>query len=122
MRVETTAPDKAGFRQKLKYKAAKVLYGEYPPDSALSYIWANKEYRERILASKYTDRAKMILLQRGRSNVGKWQEHEVNILEDYKKAFGKSPPAVASIAIMNDSDNTGESSVSYVDYIEIYGK
>ena len=115
-------PDKAGFRQKIKYKTAKVLYGEYPPDSALSYIWANKEYSERILTSKYTKKAKMILLQKGKTNIGKWQEQEVNILEDYKKAFGKNPPAVASIAIMNDSDNTRESSVSYVDYIEIYSK
>ena len=115
-------PDKAGFRQKIKYKTAKVLYGEYPPDSALSYIWANKEYSERILTSKYTKKAKMILLQKGKTNIGKWQEQEVNILEDYKKAFGKNPPAVASIAIMNDSDNTRESSVSYVDYMEVYNK
>jgi hypothetical protein len=47
-------------------------------------------------------------------------EEEANILEDYTKAFGAAPPAIASIAIMNDSDNTGESSVSYVDYIEVY--
>jgi hypothetical protein len=36
------------------------------------------------------------------------------------KAFGEDPPSVANLAIMNDSDNTGESAVSYIDYIEIY--
>ena len=45
---------------------------------------------------------------------------EADVIEDYKKAFGVSPPAVASIAIMNDSDNTGESSVSYIDFIEVF--
>ena len=115
-------PKKAGFRMRMKYRTARLLYGEYPPHSGLSYIWANKEYKERIITSKYTDKAKMILLQKGKANVGKWQEHEINIVEDYRAAFGESPPQIASIAIMNDSDNTEESSTSYVDYIEVFSK
>ena len=43
-------------------------------------------------------------------------------MEEYQEAFGKNPPDVASIAIMNDSDNTMESSTSYVDYIMVYRK
>jgi hypothetical protein len=62
----------------------------------------------------------MVLVQKGDANCGKWLTHDMNILEDYGKAFGGEPPPVASIAIMNDSDNTGEKSVSYLDYIEIY--
>lgn len=115
-------PRKAGFRMRMKYKTAKLFYGEYPPHSGLSYIWANKEHKERIITSKYTDKARMILLQKGLSNVGKWQEHEINIVADYKEAFGKNPPEIASIAIMNDSDNTKESSISYVDYVEVFSK
>ncbi|MCK5347451.1 MAG: DUF3047 domain-containing protein [Candidatus Heimdallarchaeota archaeon] len=64
----------------------------------------------------------MIILEKGVSKVAKWETEEVNIITDYQWAFGKRPPAVASIAIMNDSDNTGEKSVSYVDYMEIYRK
>jgi hypothetical protein len=44
----------------------------------------------------------------------------VDVFEVYREAFGVLPPRTASIAIMNDSDNTGERSVSYVDYIEVY--
>jgi hypothetical protein len=115
-------PEKAGFREKLKYKVAKILYGEYPPHSGLNYIWGNKEHKERILTNKYTDRIKMILLQKGQSNVGKWKEEEINIVEDYREAFDRDPPDRASIAIMNDSDNTKESSTSYVDYIMVFRK
>ena len=115
-------PKRAGFFEKLKYNSAKLVYGEYPPHSALNYIWANKEHKERIITSAYTDKSKLIILEKGVSKVGKWETEEVNIITDYQWAFGKSPPAVASIAIMNDSDNTGEKSVSYVDYIEIYRK
>ncbi|MFC1712876.1 DUF3047 domain-containing protein [Candidatus Poribacteria bacterium] len=115
-------PEEASFGERLKYKAAKALYGEYPPYSALSYIWTSKEHEEKVLINKYDDRSRMIPLQQGPANVGEWQDEVVNILEDYKAAFGKDPPEIASIAIMNDSDNTKESSTSYVDYIEIYSK
>ncbi|MFB0506082.1 MAG: DUF3047 domain-containing protein [Thermodesulfobacteriota bacterium] len=111
---------KAGFLDKLKYNAAKLIYGEYPPHSSLNYIWANREYDETMITNAYTEKAKMVLLQKGDSNMGKWLNQDVNIREDYEKAFGEKPPPIASIVIMNDSDNTGEKSISYLDYIELY--
>jgi len=113
-------PGKAGFMEKVKYKAAKLIYGEYPPHSSLNYIWANRKYDETIMTNAYTEKSKMVLLQEGGSNIGKWLNEDVNIREDYEKAFGEKPPPIASVAIMNDSDNTGEKSISYLDYIELY--
>ena len=113
-------PDTAGRFEKLKYGLAKKMYGEYPPHSSLSYVWSSKEGPESIVVSPYTDRAMMVLLQRGARNVGTWQEQEVGIVEDYQKAFGANPPLHARIAIMNDSDNTGEHSISFMEYIEVF--
>ncbi len=112
-------PKKVSFFTKIKYGLAKSIYGAYPPYSSLNYIWANKIQKDKIITSAYTDKSKMIVLDSGAKNVNTWQEHTVNVLADYKKAFGENPPAVVSLAIMNDSDNTGESSTSYVDYIEV---
>lgn len=113
-------PDKAGFGERITYGLAKTLYGKYPPHSSLSYVWASKGEQERIITSPYTDRARMVLLEKGPAKAGTWVDEEVNIVEDYQKAFKTAPPARARIAIMNDSDNTGESSVSYMDYIEVF--
>jgi hypothetical protein len=44
----------------------------------------------------------------------------VDILNDYRKAFGGDPPRRAGLAIMSDSDDTGESSTAWVDWVEIY--
>jgi hypothetical protein len=115
-------PGKVGMFERMKYRMAKSLYGYYPPQSSLTYVWANREQPETIVTSPYTSRAKMVLLQQGARNVGTWQDEEVDIVRDYQKAFGKQPPVRARIAIMNDSDNTGESSVSYLEYIEVYRK
>ena len=113
-------PQKAEFTEKVSYGIAKTLYGKYPPHSTMNYVWTGHEIPERIITSPYTDKAKMIILEQGRNKVGMWVDETVNILEDYRKAFGKDPPAIAGIAVMNDSDNTGESAVSYLEYIEVF--
>ena len=113
-------PEQAGVGERLLYGLAKARFGEYPPQASLCYVWASREEKDRILTSPYTDRVKMVLLRMGTKDVGTWQDEEVNILEDYRKAFATEPPSRARIAIMNDSDNTHESAVSWVDYIEVF--
>ncbi len=113
--------DEARFSKRMKYKAAKTLYGEYPPDSSLNYIWSNKDgSKDKIVNSPYTEQTKLIVLQSGKLNLNTWQTEKINIVEDYKRAFGKNPPKIASVAIMADSDNTKESATSYLDWIKIY--
>ncbi len=111
--------DEAGLRMRAQYAIARRLFGEYPPHSGLNYIWANRKHRQRILDSPYTSRSKMIILQAGGQRLGEWITEQVNILEDYRAAFGEDPPRQARLAIMSDADNTGEKAVGYVDWIEM---
>ena len=112
-------PDTAGFGMKIKYELAKALYGRYPPHSSVNYIWTSRPEETDPVASPFTDRSIMIPLRHGPQHVGRWVEETVNVLEDFKRIFGGHPPAKASIAIMNDSDNTGESATSYIQFIEV---
>jgi hypothetical protein len=113
-------PEKAGTFDKAKYGLAKALYGEYPPHSALNYIWTSREGESGIITNPYASNTKMIVLQKGKKKLGRWIVEERDILDDYRRAFGTEPPAMATLGIMNDSDNTKEASVSYVGFIEIY--
>lgn len=112
-------PQKASFGQKIKYGLAKSLYGEYPPHSSLNYIWANRKEETGLVTNPFADEAKMVIREAGPEKAGQWVEEDVNIPMDYRNAFGIDPPEIACIAVMNDSDNTGESSVSFIDYIEV---
>jgi hypothetical protein len=109
-------------KKKFKYGLAKLLYGEYPPYSSLNYIWANREHQQGFIPNPFSKEAMMIPLRSGSALAGQWLTEERNILEDYREAFGEDPPAIAGLAFMNDSDNTGESSESWIDWIEISGK
>ncbi|MHB8790432.1 MAG: DUF3047 domain-containing protein [Desulfobulbaceae bacterium] len=112
-------PARVSFGEQVQYGLAKIVYGAYPPHSSLNYIWANREEEKGIHPSPYTDRARLLVMRAGPAEVGRWVEEQVNILDDYRRAFGAEPPEAASIAIMNDSDNTGEAATSYLDYILI---
>lgn len=113
-------PEKASFLEKIQYELAKRLYSKYPPQSSLNYVWANREYKESFVVSQYTEKTVILFLAMGSRNVGKWQYEDVHIVEDYEKAFRVKPPPIASIGILNDSDNRGEGSVSYIDFVEVY--
>lgn len=109
-----------GFR-KAQYNLAKALYGEYPPDSGISYVWANRDWGEKAIPNAYSDRSWMIAMDLGETHKGRWREHSVDILADYRKAFGTDPPRRASVAIMADTDNTGGRSRAYIDDIRLSG-
>jgi hypothetical protein len=106
-------PNNASLWEKAQYGLARSIYGEYPPKAALNYIWANKLKRGEAVYSAYTSRAKLIAIQSGRGRIGTWIAEERNIYHDYISYFGEEPPEVAAIAIMTDTDDTGEEGIAY---------
>ena len=77
--------------------------------SALNYIWANKLPKGEALPNAFIGNAMMIAVESGNGLAGQWLHEEHNIYEDFKKYFKTEPPKVGAIAIMTDTDNTGES-------------
>lgn len=104
---------KLGFFEKAKYQMGKLLYGEYPPLAAINYIWESKAPIGTMVPNPYTDRVMMFVVESGSAKLNQWVNEERNVYEDYKKAFGEEPPMISGVAIMTDTDNTGESATSY---------
>jgi hypothetical protein len=106
-------PSKLSFFEKAKYKTIKLLYGKYPPLAAINYIWESKAPVGTMVPNPYTDRVMMFVVESGTDKLNQWVVEERNIYEDYKKAFGEEPPMISGVAIMTDTDNTGESATAY---------
>jgi hypothetical protein len=106
-------PGKLSFAEKAKYETVKVLYGQYPPHGAINYIWESKAPQGTIVPNPYTDRVKMIVVESGGGRLNQWVNEKRNLFEDYKKAFGEQSPPLSGVAIMTDTDNTGESATAY---------
>ncbi|HEV8242733.1 MAG TPA: DUF3047 domain-containing protein [Nitrospirales bacterium] len=104
---------KVSFFKKAQYEAVRLLYGQYPPLGALNYIWESKAPKGTVVPNPFTDQAKMIVVESGADRLNQWASEERNVYEDYKKAFGEEPPMISGVAIMTDTDNTGESATAY---------
>ncbi len=101
------------WRERVKYKVARILSGEYPPGAGMTYIWGNRTEKGTMVASPYTDRSMMIVVQSGNSRANKWVIEERNILSDFREAYNAEPPMITGVAIMTDTDNTGESATAW---------
>lgn len=103
---------KVGFLRKAKYNIGRLLLGDIPI-AAINYIWESKTPVGTIVDNAYTDFVKMVVVESGKEKVGEWVLEERNLYEDYMKAFKEEPPLVNGIAIMTDTDNTGEIATAY---------
>jgi hypothetical protein len=61
----------------------------------------------------------MIVVESGPARLGRWLHYERNVLDDYTKAFGGAAPPISGIAIMTDTDNTGESVTAWYGNVEL---
>jgi hypothetical protein len=104
---------KLGFFEKAKYETIRLIYGQYPPIGAINYIWESQASKGTVIPNPYTDRVIMIVVESGESKLNQWVTEERNLYEDYKKAFSHEPPIISGVAIMTDTDNTGESAIAY---------
>jgi len=106
-------PSKLSFFEKAKYETIKLLYGQYPPLAAINYIWESKAPVGTMVPNPFTDRVLMFVVESGPAKLNQWVNEERNVYQDYKRAFGEEPPMISGVAIMTDTDNTGESATAY---------
>ena len=104
---------RVGIVDKAKYEAYRLWYGEYPPLRSINYIWESRAPIGTMVPNPYTDRVMMFVVQSGLERLDTWVTEGRNVYEDYKKAFGEEPPPISGVAIMTDTDNTGESATAY---------
>ncbi len=99
--------------EQINYDLAKAMGGNELPYATIMYIWENRLPEGAIITHHFSTRIKMIVAGSGHENLGEWHEERVNLLEDYRRAFGEEPPRVRAVGVMSDSDNTGERTVAY---------
>lgn len=101
------SPKRLSLGERAKFAAARLLYGE-TPHAALTYVWDASAPVGTMVPNAYTDRLRMVVVESGPANIGQWISYERDLAADYRQAFGEEPPPISGIALMTDTDNTGE--------------
>ncbi len=79
----------------------------------LTYVWSNYQKVGTIWPSPYTQKVVMIALNSGSKRANQWQQHQRNVQQDLEAAFGKIYAEIEVIAIMTDTDNSGQKATAW---------
>lgn len=80
---------------------------------AINYVWSSNQAPGTRWDNAFTANAKMIAVQAGSDQPGEWVKIQRDVAEDYRQLFGKEPGKVDAVAIMTDSDNSGEEALAW---------
>lgn len=80
---------------------------------ALNYVWASKNPVGASWPNPFTSQARMLAVNSGAPDSGKWINHKRNVREDLKAAFGEDFNEIHAVAIMTDGDNSGQRARSW---------
>jgi len=100
---------KLSFADRSTIATGKILSGRELPYATMMYIWSNKEPVGKVVPNPRSGRVQMVVASSGPAGVGAWQDIARNAVEDYRKVFNEDPGKLTGVAVLTDTDNTGES-------------
>lgn len=106
-------PAQMSLGERTLYRLGRARYGDKLPAAALCYVWDNRQPVDTLRSNAYTGFVKMVVASSGKARQGQWVQLQRDVAADYRRAFKTAAPAITGVAIMVDTDNTGEAAVSY---------
>ena len=85
---------------------------------ALNYVWSSFSEVDTYWPNPYIDNATMFAVESGEANLGQWVSYKRNVSKDLKTVLGKDIRYIDAIAVMTDSDSSGQQALTY--YGDIY--
>jgi hypothetical protein len=107
-RIYVAVEPKEGFNplRSLARGVAGSVAGVPVPKATIDFVWCSKYKAGEVFPSPWDKSNRIVIVESGEANAGKWVEAEVNVLEYYDEFFPGGSAHVEGIAVMSDSDNT----------------
>ena len=80
---------------------------------ALNYVWSSNQPAGTTWPNAYTSHAVMLAVQSGKERTGTWVTNKRNVREDIKHYMGMDVSDIEAVAIMTDTDNSGQHVTAY---------
>lgn len=85
---------------------------------AVNYVWSSNQPTGSTWPNAFTSNAQMMALQSGARKVDQWVTEKRNVRADFKQLFGDDVDHIDAVAIMTDTDNSGQAATAW--YGDIY--
>lgn len=111
------APDES--EQSLWFRFKRFLYldrvhGHPIGGKFTEYLWSSHLQAGEVIPDPGKPAQKLMVVEGGSKNLGKWLSYRRNLYDDFKKLYGQEPTRLIFIGILNDTDATGQEAVSYI--------
>jgi hypothetical protein len=80
---------------------------------AINYVWSSQQPEGSEWPNAYTGNARMIAVSAGSAGLGEWQHLQRDVRADYRRLFGREPGRVDAVAVMTDTDDTGQQAMAW---------
>ncbi len=123
----TKLPKGGDFRRSAWDDQAAQLYVMFSPDimqtEVIGYIWDSTAPKGTMAEPQFPPLypflcIRMVVVESGDAEKGKWITVTRNVLEDYKKLFGGNPDEISGIRIQINSQHTKSQAEAYWRYVK----
>ena len=87
-----------------------VLFGD---PRALNYVWSRNQRVGSSWPNPFTENATMLAVESGSARLNQWIFYKRNVKEDLKRYLEVDASTTVAVALMVDTDNTGQEARSY---------
>ena len=74
----------------------------------LEYVWSNQAPLNSSWHNPFASQFRHIAVETGARHVGQWRTYQRDVRTDFHDVFGFIPKTIDALAIMSDSDNSGQ--------------
>lgn len=85
---------------------------------ALNYVWSSYQPQGASWPNAFTSHAVMLAVESGSAKLGRWVDFRRDVRQDLRRYLGMEARSIDAVAIMTDTDNSGQHAVAY--YGDIY--
>lgn len=85
---------------------------------SLNYVWSSNQPVGSTWPSAYTDNVWIVAVESGAAKTGQWVIGKRDVRKDFKRLFGEDIDQIDALAIMTDTDNSGQAATAW--YGDIY--
>lgn len=88
--------------------------GPFPwQKKTICYVWSNYQKIDTQWKNPFADSVVMIAVDSGNKEVGTWRTHHRDVQADLKQIFNETFDSIEVIALMTDTDNSGQKSTTW---------
>ncbi|MBL8259202.1 MAG: DUF3047 domain-containing protein [Candidatus Competibacteraceae bacterium] len=85
---------------------------------SLVYVWSSNQPVGATWNNAYTGNARVMALRSGTRDAGRWVSEKRDVRADFRRLFGREIDAIDAVALMTDTDNSGQRATAW--YGDIY--